>query len=485
LEPDAAEAQKMLQARGATLTAGQASTSSVLDTAENVARNSILGRPIMQRTLKQSYEAARANIDDFALTLHATTEPHVRAKFIQAAVEGNRQGWLGAASAKYEAVDDMLRNQGLTHVGVVDTTPLKVFINKEASKYPLKGSAGGLAKLRALQKEVNNLPPSITFKRAHYLRSQLGGQTPEPGTATNILGGVYKKMFGIVDEGMNEAGMHGDLPPAILATYRDAQSFYAQGAETFNNDFIQRMVGLESPEVLYEAAVKDARPTNILRLRAALKGSPDFDVHWNNIQGQWFGEALRRSERMLPDGGRTLDGTRLLQELDSLGPAAEGALFGGRGLTPAKRLARSLQLAQKEPGGGTGAMAIQLMQPGAAIYMVSRPFVPEGDARTAGDIGAASILLGPAVIAVAFKDARFVNYLTQGLEAPVGSAAASRAFGNLLARADQLGILDKPIDTILGARKPPTVQEQQEQRRGTAMTAGELLRRRIFDKSLQ
>lgn len=366
---------------------------------------------------------------------------------------------------------------------VIDIRDIKTWAVGQLDNYRLQNPPTWLTKL------ANDNEDFLTFKQAHALRREIGASVPDPVKTPSFEGGQLKKAYALVNEQMEAAG--NALPPGAFEKYKEITKFVREGNETYNNTFIRSILNKEEPETIYKAAVKNEHPTRIIKLKQALKHRDDFEPLWEDIQGQWFQDSIFRATG--PDG--SFNANVWMNELNRLGGpsgAAERALFGERGLKYARFLGEAMQLAQKEAGeSGVGGVAIQLQQPGAIVTLgttvgaaVAGGLGVSGTDKTtavgAGTGVAAAIVLGPAAISKLFRDQRFVNYLVSGIKAPIGSRTASRAFGQAMARADQLGSLDKPLASMFGA--PKGVEQKQAERREGAKSAGAVLRERIMEK---
>jgi hypothetical protein len=470
LIPGAAEAQQQLTARGESLTAGQASNSSLIQTLEGIAEGSYGGSGVMETARAGAQRAARQDIDDFAAAFANHPDKSVRAKGIQTTLDGEVDAFRANAKTRYKAIDDALEAGGATGVKAVDIRQTLLQAQQELADIQLPGSSAKLVKVLddVLRPRINNIrqarPDALTFKEAQQLRSELraysSDSTDPLKTKTDK---VVKDLLRSLDGAIDDAGAR--LPEDVVPLYRAANQFWKEGQERFNNDFIKKIVAMEEPEVLFEAAVRNGRPTHIRQLKEALRDAPDFDAKWNEVQGQWLGEVLEASKVEDTVLGSVLSGKRLVQNIRAFGEEANQALFG-RDLQPLQHMARTLELAEKSTAaGGLSGRGIRLIQgQGAFTLALGAGGLPyASDPAATGT--AMGMVFGPAALAILMRDPRFVSMLAMGLKSPAGSRAAARMMSQLLTRADQLGVLDKPaMPQEEVAATPSTIEGLEEAR---------------------
>jgi hypothetical protein len=475
VETGAAEAQKMLTARGATLTAGQASTSSTIDMLENIAEKAVLARPKIVGTRESAQAVARSYLDDYVSAFGLTGTREQRGAAIQSALEGLADNHNAMVGKLFDQVDDQLGS------AIVDRRQMLLTAQQIRDGIKLRKTAAA-AKIGTILDDVLSDPsPTMTFRDAQAWRSELLDALRDLPTSGDLMKGKAvawaRQLEASITQSMEEAGARTSGPAKQL--WEDARALYRMGHEQFNNDFVNAMVRKETPEVLFQNAVKPGRPSDIARVRKALLSPPRVEgvenlsavegrAAWQTIQGTAIEDIVGRARD--PISGQ-ISGEQLLKTINRYGDDVGRELFGASGFDPLKRIARTLFLTQKTAGGaGTGSVAIQLLQPGAAIQL--------GTAATGQAVGggigtglATTVLLAPAGLARALADPTFVDYFSRGLRTPLGTKASTRAIGQIIGRLGELGLMDQ-------APAPP----KQEEATPPQKTIDDVTAKRIMEK---
>lgn len=471
IEEGADAAQSLLRARGATLTAGQASRATWVDTFENIAENSILGRQRFATSHTSAQAVARSYIDDYVKSFQQIGDVAARGKSVQSAIENLAEQHTAMVGKLFEQADQALGG------AAVDTRMLKLEAQRILDQAQLKKTLGQ-GSVGSILQDVLSKPDFVPFSDAHQLQSELQAVKRAMPASDDVMKGPANRwltrLWSQIDDAIEIAGAR--TSGAAHDAYRDARALTRVGHETWNNDFINSIVGQESPEVLFEAAVKDGRPTNIRRLRDALLnpiavagkqniGAAQGRDAWQAVQGTAIQSLVGRAKN--PVTGQ-IDGDTLLRVLSDFGDEAGRELLPAGGIDRLKTLARTMYLAQKKAGGGgVGTVAIQLMQPGAALQLGSAAAgLLTGNPAVGGGLGtklSTTIMLGPVGIAKAFTDPRFVDYYSRGLVAPIGTAQATRVIGQILGRLGELGLMDQAA--VQDTQPPPATTLQDIQRR--------------------
>lgn len=453
IEEGAGAAQELLRAKGQTLTAGQASRATTLDTLENIADKSILGGPIVARTREGAQKAADEYLQNWSAQYLANGDRATRGKVLQDSIENLASAHNVSVGKMFEQVDQVIGG------AAVDRRPLQLLAAEIMDKVQLKKTLGQ-GSMGSILKDILDNPSqtSLTFAQAQQLRSELLATKRAMGGSEDVMKGPAVKWINDLadklDESIEATGQ--SLNGPAYALYREARALWRKGHETFNNDFINSIVGQESPEVLFDAAVRAGRPTNIRRLREALINPPRVGgrnnlsasqgrASWLAVQGTAIKDLFGKATD--PITGK-LSGEQLLRAIDNFGDEAGRELLPGVGFDRLKVLARTKYLTEKTASGsGVGSVAIQLQQPGAIIALGQMAHGAITGNPIGGAMGtglATTVVLGPAGIAKAFTDPKFVDYFSRGLTTPIGTAQATRVGGQILTRLDQLGLLDKP-----------------------------------------
>lgn len=480
LEAGADAAQRKLETIGERLSAGQALDNVLIDRLENITEKSFFGGGPLIRMRQRAEIAARGFIETFAQQFRQIPDRVVRAKVIQNILKGEVQVFKATGGRLYQIADRLGGNQK-----IVDIRPFVLKAQALKVDFPLESiGAGARSVIRDVEKVGRKTqkaagPPSpilneqgvafpgtpadpggfVTFEQAAKIRSQLLTKTrvitdPSPGATEGAIKALSKE----IDIAMNKAGR--ELNPEALAAKRTADRFWANGSKKFNDDFIKSVINNETPEVIFQAAIKDGIPTNIRKIKVALDNPEAFQ----QFQGTFFEDLLQRS--IPEEGAGIITGSKLQANLRKFGPEALRELLGRNGANQIRMLARTLQLAEKGAGrGGEGAIVVQMAQAGAFITLAGAGaglfFLPEEASSTQKGLGGVSIggallvLGGPVALGRFFTDERAVRFLTIGMKEAPGSKTAIRAATQLLARADELGLTEQSRKTANEALDGP------------------------------
>lgn len=147
----------------------------------------------------------------------------------------------------------------------------------------------------------------------------------------------------------------------------------------------------------------------------------------------------------------------VLDRIDRLGPDTVEALFPGGQAKDVQKLARLMVDLERKPFGRTGQVAIQLSQAGAGIALATNPLglFGEGTERERW-IGAAGVMLGPAVLARVMASPTGLKWLTVGMTSSAKSQTGIRAVTQLTAELLRDGLItDEEAQRLVPAPQPP------------------------------
>ncbi len=289
------------------------------------------------------------------------------------------------------------------------------FINVEALQFAAEDVATKAAKglgardTARITKRILDLPPEIPFEDAQILRSDLLGVGR---TGTELVKGkaqgAAKLLAGEMDKAIADSalGLTGDA----LAAFRQANSFWKRGKEKFNSTFIKSLVKRD-PEMAYDVAVKNNRPTAIKKLRQIVGSKRDWEVVQRQFLDDWVAGSVD-----VKTGEAS--GVAMLRKLKQMGASLDELFPEEVTRGKIRSLAKTVQLAQSRPQFQNLSMGIRIAQAGI-IFGAAAGAIPRG---------AAAIVFGPEVIAFALKSKTGFKWLTKGFRAPPGSAASATAF---------------------------------------------------------
>lgn len=449
IEQASEPAQKILQEVGEELTPAQRTSSRVLDLAENISEASLVGGGVVAKRRASQKEAItkleQNLLDGFGKEL---PREDVGQLFINT-IEQKEDAATQAARAMFDQVDSRLGSEFDTVTRMelvpsdtlvdefgrpalvprifqeevqtggarVNLMSLKTYAMEELQrrgKAP-KALTGGTG--QSLLEQVMSLPDSTTFENAQFMRSELLKLRSAPGEPSGVANKIASAMSKRIDTAMEKAGNALDVEAKAL--WREANAFWKRRRETFNNKFIQRVKRQlqEEPELIAKALIKPGRTTGIRRAKAIVGTET-----WNKVQRAFLEDVFTRARNL--ETGQT-KGTTLQSVLTKqvsrqttesvLGKEATNRLFS---------IAEASVRIGARQAEGAGTQALRIIQGGALIGLA------------AGGLqeGAATVFIGPAILARLMMNPRAAKLLVEGVNLPAGSPQAISTMTRLLAQ---------------------------------------------------
>lgn len=257
-------------------------------------------------------------------------------------------------------------------------------------------------------------PTPRSFEELSKLRSDLISMISEARAAKqDKVRGVAQQMLKEVDGAIDEA-----LPPDARRLWREANAFYKQGKQLFENKYMRSLAQKDPSQMahLLTAAGAGNSPEKLRQFRTAVGAGP-----WTAVQSR-VAQTLLAAKA----GDDVVQGTELIKRLTSMGNERLREIFPDGNYKGLWEFARVLERTQKGSKAGTegvGRVAIQLAQGGAAMGLVT----------FTGDPKAGLILLAPAALSKLLLNPRTRRYLIQGLKDRPGTQTAIEAAGQILA----------------------------------------------------
>ena len=293
----------------------------------------------------------------------------------------------------------------------VDVTKSKRLANellKETA--PTKRIAPGARDVLLTVKELDD---TVSFSVANNVRSELLGVSRSftdmvKGKAAFNAGKMVKSITNDIDDTIDA------VPTNLRQLYDEAQTFYKQGVDKYNERIIRNLTE-KAPEEVYQALIKPNRPTTITVLMDILKGTKDKEIREeliDSIKGTMIGDIVNKSEL----NRRKIDAAFVRKEFGKYGPGVLNQIFSPREIRRLDNLLEGLTVAQtKKVGEGIpGAIFIQLTQAGMAFGLL------QGNLTTEAGL----VLLGPIGIARMLTNPRIVGLLRKGFQLNPGSKKA-------------------------------------------------------------
>jgi hypothetical protein len=440
-----------------TPTLGQVIPHPVIQTAENIADASIATSRVAARRANAA-DASLQLWDDFVNDFVGAVGPTRQGEILQETLEESGRVYHALLESQWRAVDDAIRPQSFNVpagpfvregavVNPVQMGPVKESLRKSFSE----GRRDVLDdKLASVLEWVDAIPDQVTFQEAAVNRSILleltrgGPQSLLPGSK---IGGA-KRAAKLVDDALKDAGK--SLEGDAFEAWRAANASTRLGNKRFNSKLIRRLINQEDPAQAWQVISRAKSPDAINRVRAIVfdpknidpetgrLAVPDPEGYWRGLQGQWIKDAV---ERATPPKGAAFgefDANRVLSKILKNTDSREA--FEAMFPNPTQRghlmsLLRTRQIAQNRAlTGGTGGVAMQLMQTGALANVIFRR---ESEGAIRGFLG---VMMVPSGIARALESPRLAKFLLQGATGELSGPRAARWFGQLATQLAEEGI---------------------------------------------
>ena len=468
LEDNAKLAFKTAQKAGTIITPAKLSSSRTIEMLEQIATLSLVSGAKMQRQGRQTQEKLiesmvkylNKNFTEGTLEKASNefTANMVR-NFMKQATQENVDDLIKnfllqgsdfydeAVEAAYKNVGKNVRSaSGLTKV--IDMTNLKKVLENQKKIVFGRGKSGkpiaiNDVNLNALTKYIDEIPDKVDIVTANKIRSNILGATgiystgvSQSGQVKLITGAMFNAVNKNIDKSMQNLIKTGKYSKEqiklIKDSYAQANGLFKEGAESFNSDFITSLLtaessgftkkGIDISDAFYKNFVKAEKPA---RIDAFYKLIDDAvakkvltkeggDLIAKKIQGNFISSVLANNTDVTTG---LINAKNVLNEISNFrgkGKNIMPALFRGRegavALGNFERYLKALNVAQQK-GIDTGIGTLYLTAgqfTGLSIFMgLTGGATVSGEDLVAGGL----ILGGPAVIAKAFTNPKFVNNL--------------------------------------------------------------------------
>ena len=486
LEKGALRAIEEARRRGEKITIGQALDAPLLDEFEGLVEASVFGGPFLQRGKTRAVgtvDDAILEVTDAARRAYAD-DPVKAGKVFQAALEGGRRLHSRFMRGRYRAFNSKVAEE-IGDEAIVDIRVLKGLARQRKQEIGRTFKATPeKSPFENTLDEILALPDDVSFAEAGLRRTSL---REIADTDTGPMKTRFKGFASLAQKVLTRAERESlrRVSPALKAEWQEVNSLNAAGHERFNNQVVRNLLDLSEPEVVHSALVVPGKFSKLAELKSVVeqqvaRGRAPEDA-WLRIQGQGYEELLDQATS--PASGE-LSGEALINLIGSKkNTRTYNVLFGPEEMANFLELAQARRVAEKAAGTGQfGAVAMRLQQFNALNKGVQVGLAATtlgggvaADQPAIGAAGAATILFAPIGLAFLFRSRALVNLLTTGMKAPPGSLQASRAFGQLVARLDQMDLPPGAVMVSAGADK--LAQDVGAvQRRSVDIDANELLR---------
>lgn len=421
LSPSAREgagtAQALLTAKGGSMSGAQAVQSPTVDLAESFARAGAGGKGQFVALDKRNLDAIEAIKGDLLQRItSAPPNDRVAGKLFHDAMRKGEGAHSVAASALYKDFEQRAANVA------VDSAPIANLGRSIADQFKAVANVGKSEAGGRLIDQLANVPNTLTFSDAHFLRSNLLATVRDlkiSGTELKALA-TAQRAAKLVDEQM-EAAAKG-LPVDLFNEYRGISAFYRKGKEAFNNDLVQTLVSKE-PERVGEALFRSGNVSEIIQARASLRQAELFDKSVNakdalNRLRAGYLNALLTSKSALSREGETT-AANMMKELASARTSRQfNVMFSGEQHKAIDEFARTAFLVLNNKPAAFGILAPLLQAAAIGDLALGASGSPVSTQSPLKDVG---VIVSPYVLAKVLTNPKAVSVLVKGLKLPLAA----------------------------------------------------------------
>lgn len=422
--PEAKAINRHLEKYGTTLTASQATDSTLLDIADNIARNGPFSAGGYLGYLKKQAVAGEGMVEQtIGEFMKKASEKDVGVAFASVVSKGDKLA-KEYANTLYAGLDTIVGNKRIV--------PFSNII-KESKNSPLV--ARSLKRLLA-ELKVGSKRKFLTFSEARELRSALLTQVRNEAKGGKLIGRQVRTLNAVehlTDDTMETvAKSYG-----IDAEWRAANTARKHLEDTFRNKFIKSLVK-EDATTIGKQLAKLTSVEDIAKVKAVVdKGT------FSAIQDAFRAELIRsagKTTNILSEVGSTqIIGKTLKNKLaNTESRKLYKAILGKEGLRKLDSLADTLFLIQEKQGVAIGGVVIQLMTSRAVVGLLTAGAATVGVAEGKPGVAAGAvvaggaILLAPAALSKLLRSKKGMDILLEGATTVRGSAKASKVMSRIL-----------------------------------------------------
>jgi len=504
LEDGAAAALKIAEDGGATLTPARLSNSKTIDLLENFAEVSFFGGQRIREAGEVGVESVQKELTKFLnkefidksnKTLLESEQKLVQSflknasqaevdDMLKVFIMQGRDFYKTSVSAAYKALNKQVASTVGSQAKIIDISNLKKVLKRNLNIYYGKNIIPNEGPINSIIKYVEKLPDKVDFNTAKTIRTfllgktgafQVGGTTVDDAAkavAGALQNSVTKNMDKSIKTLANSGKYSKEQIKAIDQLYKQANSLFKEGKETFNTKFITGLLigdsqgvtksGLDMTSAIYKNFVKAGSPSRIKEFYKLLDNGVKNKIITteaaqtikNKVQGQFIFDIIGPNTDEISG---LLNAKKVLSEVSGFKGKGKGivdALFKGneKALGNFKRYLNALNLAQKRGiGSQQGGLALFSGQVKAASTIAGGSGIL-GFSLSGGDIGSGVsaattltpliVLGGPAVISRMFTNKKFVNSLMNMQLARSGSNQFGRAFTTFINDGITAGFFD-------------------------------------------
>jgi len=452
------------------LTPGLVTDTEFLDQIQNVVKSGIFGSGGLKKAEAGAETIAKSGITDFVDQFIITDNKVATGKLIQESLSNQRTAFDVIVDAQYKKVDDLLGIVKDPKTGVVisskspliNTTPYHNLLNARIND--LKKVAGGSQDKAALEllQFQKTLPYNADFSLINQYRQKLLqlGRSANTTNTKNIAS--FTKEYNILEREITGLLENAAVSPEAKKAFFEANRFYREGLEDFNNTIITKLTE-KRPDLVFKELVRSGG--EVVPIQEALKiinkraVTPALKAEAEQLKLGLKGELLRKAIGDATELDRQyikINANKLEGFLGSNAPGAKPGkyeditkeLFTKQEYNRLLELQNALKFSQgkllSEAGPKPGAMFFQFAQAGAIPAVATAVFTLGAyQGETAKGLAGASLVLAtPKALGWMLTNPRAIEYLTKTVRATDPTIKGS-AFKQLVAHLGDEGIIDQ------------------------------------------
>jgi hypothetical protein len=461
---DAADKQILDEAaKKGLLTPGLVADNDFIDQTQRIVRSSLIGSGGLKRAETGAETIAKSALDDFVDKFLITDN---KGRLIQESLSKQKNTFDIVVDAKYKNVDDLLGIVKDPKTGVVISSKSPLIDTKQyhslldARIKDLKKVAGGSQDKAALEllEFQKTLPFNADFSLINQYRQKLLqlGRSANASNTKNIAS--FTKEYNILEKEITGLLENAAVSPQAKKAFFEANKFYREGLEDFNNEIITKLIE-KRPDLVFKELIRAGdqpvllqEALSIINRRAT---TPVLKAEAEQLKLGLKGEFLRKAvgdateldKQYVKVNANKLEefiGSNVKKAKPGKFENVAKELFTKQEYNRLLELQNAMKFAQGKlediAGPKPGALFFQFAQAGAAGTVLTLGTY-QGEAG-AGFLGAGLILGSPKAVGWMLTNPKAINYLTKTVKATDPTIKGS-AFKQLVAHLGDEGIIDK------------------------------------------
>jgi len=447
--------KKALEPRGGTVTLGMATDNFVYQLMEDISRGAIIGGSRLSAVDVANKEALgqykKDFLEDYSRVATENLQPDAIGRMVQDLLEQGETAFHLSAEQVFKSVDNVvpdiqrvvpvtgesqildasgkpfiLTGEQTLSVGPVKTARIRRTAKQILSKLEKVKNIGKGQFTGDLLNKIAALDQDISFASAQFLRSNLLRDIRRIDTAGEAVdAGTLKRFSKQIDAAMESAG--NKLDPEGFQAWRNANEFWKEGAQTFNDDLVVRLVrDNKEASTIIGQVFQPGKVERVRNVRRAISrsiketGEGNFDETWRQVQGGYMKSLLNVSQ----EAGKETRIWRILKDPNVADTFNE--VFSKEQRREVNKLMSVVKGVENDAVLGT----VRNRQFGALAGLL----IAGGGIATVSPEAAATVLAVPALFARISTSPKIVNLLTRTLKPTspkAGRIAAARVIGEI------------------------------------------------------